>query len=251
MKKTLRIFSLNTEYGKYSDTLIPYIQNISKEVDVFCLQEVPRNAKNTICFESWWYDDHLFEKLEKALPDFTPYYVEFLRESYGIVTFVKSELRQKSRWETYIYHHTDEAFLDRGRWNSATKAMCIKVEWIHIVSLHGAWQPKSKKQDTPERLIQSKILRKFTKWREPKTVLIWDFNLMPDTESVRILEKKYINLIKKYGISCTRTSVYDDPSLPFADYAFVGEDIHVHDFQVHLDPIFSDHGFMTLSISRD
>lgn len=74
---------------------------------------------------------------------------------------------------------------------------------------------------------------------------------MPDTESVSLLEKKYTNLIKKFEIPCTRTAAYDDLSLPYADYTFVGEDIQIHDFQVYLEPIFSDHGFMTLSISRD
>jgi hypothetical protein len=73
---------------------------------------------------------------------------------------------------------------------------------------------------------------------------------MPDTESIRILEKKYMNLIHQYGIECTRTAVYDDTSLPFADYAFVGSDLVVSDFQVQLEPIFSDHGFMTLIVSR-
>lgn len=51
--------------------------------------------------------------------------------------------------------------------------------------------------------------------------MIGDFNLMPNTESVRILEKKYTNLITQYGIKSTRTAVYDDMSIPFADYAFV------------------------------
>lgn len=73
---------------------------------------------------------------------------------------------------------------------------------------------------------------------------------MPDTESVKILEEKYTNLITKYGIKNTRTAVYDDTSLPFADYAFVGSDLEVSDFQVQLEPIFSDHGFMTLRVSR-
>jgi endonuclease/exonuclease/phosphatase family metal-dependent hydrolase len=144
----------------------------------------------------------------------------------------------------------DTPFLDKNRWNNATKCMCVKVEGIDIINLHGAWQPKSKKQDTPERLIQSRILRNLSKGKEHKTVLIGDFNLMPDTESVRLLEKKYTNLIIKYGIKSTRTAVYDDVSLPFADYAFAGSDLEVSDFQVHLEPIFSDHGFMTLGVSR-
>ena len=73
---------------------------------------------------------------------------------------------------------------------------------------------------------------------------------MPDTQSMRILEKKYANLITKYNITNTRTAVFTKPRA-YADYAFVGNDISVQDFGVHLEPIFSDHGYMTLSVSRE
>ncbi len=248
-RKSLSIFSLNAEYGKYSPTLIPYIESISGNFDVFCLQEVPRAAKNTLCFEEG-FDADFYQKLEGALPEFIGYYWEYVKESFGIVTFVKKGLKQKYKWEEYMFGFTDIPFLDTGRWNNSTKCMCVKVEGVDIVNLHGAWQPKSKKQDTPERLRQSKIIRKFTRWREHKTVLIWDFNLMPDTESIKILEEKYDNLITKFGIKNTRTAVYDDASLPFAEYAFVWENLQVQDFSVSLEPIFSDHGFMELSIQK-
>jgi endonuclease/exonuclease/phosphatase family metal-dependent hydrolase len=102
MKKSLHIFSLNIEYGKYSETLIPYIAKISKDIDVFCLQEVPRDARDTTVFEPE-YDAHFYEKLVAVLPDFTPYYSEFVKESFGIATFVRSSLKQKDRGEAYIF----------------------------------------------------------------------------------------------------------------------------------------------------
>lgn len=248
MKNSLRIFSLNTEYWKYSKTLIPYIASIASDFDVFCFQEVPKNSINTICFEKW-YEPCLYDMISKALSDFEWYYCEYVKDSFGIATFVKKELKQKYNGELYIFGSNDKPFIDKKRWNNSTKCLSIKVNWIYIINLHGAWQPKSKKQDTPERILQSKILRKISKWKEHKTILIGDFNLMPDTKSIKILEKKYTNLIKKYSIKSTRTSVYDDPSLPFADYALVGEDLEVIDFQVKLEPIFSDHGFMMLTLN--
>ena len=158
-KNPLHIFSLNTEYGKYSKTLLPHIGRISKDIDVFCFQEVPNNAKNITCFEEW-HDPIFYQKLEVILSDFIWYYCEYVKESFGIAIFVRKELDQKYRWEEYIFWNTDVPFLDKKRWNNSTKCMCVKVEWVDVVTLHGAWQPKSKKQDTPERLIQSKILRK-------------------------------------------------------------------------------------------
>lgn len=247
MKKTLRIFSLNVEYGKYSKTLIPYIETLSKEIDVFCFQEAPRDARDTTVFEPE-HDAHFCEKIMKVLPGFTPYYSEFVKESFGIITLVRSSLKQKYRDETYIFGDSHVPFLDQWEWNNHTKALSIKVEWVDIMNLHWAWQPGTKKLDTPERILQSKIIRKFTKWRESKTILIGDFNLMPETKSIAILEKKYENLITRYGITNTRTAVFDKPRA-YADYAFFGKDIEVRDFSVHLEPIFSDHGFMLLEIS--
>lgn len=116
------------------------------------------------------------------------------------------------------------------------------------MNVHGAWQPKSKKKDTPERIVQSNRLRDFTKGKEERSILIGDFNLNPDTRSVSILEEKYENLITRYGISSTRTAAYDDPSLPFADYAFTGRAIAVTDFRVLLESIYSDHGCLFLSV---
>ena len=246
MKPSLRIFSLNTEYGKYSDTFIPYLESIREDFDVFCFQECPNNARDTTVFEPE-HDPHLFEKCTQVLPEFRSYYSEFVSESFGIATFVRGDLRQKLRWETYIFRDSGEPFLDRWERNSATKAMNNTVDGIVIVNLHGAWQPGTMKRDTPERILQSEILMQFTKKREEKTVLIWDFNLMPDTQSMKILEKSYTNLITKYGITNTRTAVFTKPRA-YADYACVGKDISVQDFGVHLEPIFSDHGFMTLFI---
>jgi hypothetical protein len=111
-QKSLRIFSLNIEFGKYSNILIPYIQKISKDIDVFCLQEVPRDAKNTLCFEEE-YNPHFYEKLVEILPDFTSYYTEFVEDSFGIVTLVRSELKQELRGERYIFGDSKKQFLDK------------------------------------------------------------------------------------------------------------------------------------------
>jgi hypothetical protein len=100
--KTLCIFSLNTEYGKYSSTLIPYIESIRDNFDIFCFQEVPNNAQDTTCFEEG-YDPKLFQRFEKVLSEFTPYYSEFVENSFGIATFVRKTLRQKYKHEEYLF----------------------------------------------------------------------------------------------------------------------------------------------------
>ena len=83
-------------------------------------------------------------------------------------------------------------------------------------------------------------------------MLLGDFNLEPDTQSVAMLERGRINLIKEFGIASTRTVLYReyvDPTVgKYADYAFVTPDIRVSSFQVLTGPpdVCSDHAAMVL-----
>jgi hypothetical protein len=63
-----------------------------------------------------------------VLQDFTPYYSEFVAESFGIVTFVRTSLKHKYRGEKYLFGFRDTPFLDKNRWNNATKFLALKVE---------------------------------------------------------------------------------------------------------------------------
>lgn len=67
-------------------------------------------------------------------------------------------------------------------------------------------------------------------------VLCGDFNLLPQTKSIAMLEGRMRNLIKEYNIKTTRSKLNPYHGTPteqhFADYVFVSEDIKVLDFKV-------------------
>jgi endonuclease/exonuclease/phosphatase family metal-dependent hydrolase len=108
-----------------------------------------------------------------------------------------------------------------------------------VINFHGLWNGGGKK-DSPERLEQSRRVKEFIDTRgRGKVVLIGDFNLEPNTESVAILEKGMRNLIKEYDVTSTRSHYYPKP-VKFADYAIVSKDLVVTRFEVLQDPI-SDH----------
>jgi endonuclease/exonuclease/phosphatase family metal-dependent hydrolase len=67
------------------------------------------------------------------------------------------------------------------------------------------------------------------------TIVVGDFNLLPQTKSVKMMETKLVNLIKKYKIKSTRPG--DDVIM---DYIFVNDKIKVKNFQVINNKI-SDH----------
>jgi endonuclease/exonuclease/phosphatase family metal-dependent hydrolase len=115
-----------------------------------------------------------------------------------------------------------------------------------VFNTHGLWNGKGK-TDTPERLRQSKCIKDFVDKISGSKILCGDFNLMPETESVKILEEGLDNLVKKFGVTSTRTSYYTKPE-KFADYIFVSQDVKVSDFMVLPDEV-SDHSALFCNFS--
>jgi endonuclease/exonuclease/phosphatase family metal-dependent hydrolase len=81
--------------------------------------------------------------------------------------------------------------------------------------------------------------------------LIGDFNLLPETESVRLLAAGLRNLVIERAIPSTRSRLnpyYGTPQeQPHADYAFTSPGLQVADFQVP-DAEISDHLPMILDL---
>jgi endonuclease/exonuclease/phosphatase family metal-dependent hydrolase len=62
-------------------------------------------------------------------------------------------------------------------------------------------------------------------------ILLGDYNLNPETQSLAILTQGRRNLISEYSIATTRSALYTKP-LPYADYAIVSPDIVIKSFAV-------------------
>lgn len=113
---------------------------------------------------------------------------------------------------------------------------------LMVLNVHGMWYP-GEKLDTPDRLRQSLIIRKFLHKRAGLKIVCGDFNLMPGTKSLKMLEGELRNLIKTFKIKSTRNRLsWQKHSYiqHFADYIFVSPKIKVKNFQVPYNEI-SDH----------
>jgi hypothetical protein len=109
-----------------------------------------------------------------------------------------------------------------------------------VCNLHGHWTHDGKK-DNPIRLEQSRKIIEFLKQYDCPKIICGDFNLLPDTESVKMLEDSGLrNLIKEYKITSTRSHYYPKEYPKFADYCFVSPGVNVKDFKV-LQDVVSDH----------
>lgn len=252
----MKIIYLNIWAGKVFDPLLAYLRTASQDTDFFCLQEVfDSPLARTV---SWGGRADIFTHLKKVLPDFTPFYSVTVENFdgdeqtdfpflHGNAIFAQKDIPILSHEDLFI---AGEEWMGPG----TTKIFPHKLQYVRtetngvpytIVNLHGAAFPGDKR-DTTERIAQSQKVVDFLTGEKGHTILGGDFNLMPDTESIRMIERAGMrNLITEYGITDTRGAIahkhyQEHDRQHFADFAFVSPDVHVTHFTVPQVEI-SDH----------
>lgn len=270
----MKILSLNAWGGRCHQALIPFIQKWGKEADVLCLQEIFDSETRDKIYVNAQSD--LLTQLKELLPDHRAYFValeekqgerdipaeatahagyDFLNlmdenpleknmVDYGQAIFVRNSLKVTSEGHEFVYMYKNRlrevtfGDYDHGR---AFQWVTIEGDKSPLVvgNIHGFWH-KSGKGDTPERVEQSRKIVEIMERFVGSKVICGDFNLAPDTESVKMLESAgFRNLVTENGVRSTRSSIHTGP-VKFADYIFTSADIKVEDFEVLQDEV-SDH----------
>ncbi len=225
------------------------------DVDVFCFQEVWNGGEHMLDKKSGgsWLEKRsptLLSDLRSVMSGyharFRPHFYDF----YGLALFIKNGLEIVDEGEIYIYKEKGWVSPEEAG-NHARTLQYVTIQMsegpLTIVHVHGLWNGKGK-GDSDDRLEQSRRIVDFVSALGHPFVLVGDFNLRPDTESLKMIEGIGVrNLISEYGITSTRTSHYTKPE-KFADYAFVSEGITVNDFKVLPDEV-SDHAPLYIEFS--
>lgn len=237
----MKVVSLNIWAGRNYDSLMEYIA--SCDADVFCFQEVYDCAEEVLI--EGHFRSNIYIKLQEALPGYTAYFAPQqdhfgfsklfeLDATWGIAMFIKKGISADVK----------SVFINRFRNAMEEDAKTLGhvmqyalIDGYVIAHLHGLWNGAGK-TDTPQRLEQSRKIKESLP--AGKIVLSGDFNLLPDTESVRILEENLVNLIKKHNITSTRNKFYKFDADQYADYTFVSPDVVVKKFSVPYNEA-SDH----------
>ena len=222
----------------------------NKDIDIFCFQEIYSDAKNKAEQHPELkiiFDFELFEKIQEVLNEthigyFRPCYSDF----YGQAIFTKKIIQIEEEGDVIIYENNQP----ERRGQHSRNMQYIKINHndksLLIANVHGLWNGKGK-TDTEERILQSKNIKNFIDNRSvEEKIVLGDFNLSPDTQSVSIIKDGMRDLVEEYGITSTRTSYYDKNN-KFADYAFVSPDLDVIAFKVLPDEV-SDHAPLYLEI---
>ncbi len=224
--------------------------DVHRDIDIWCFQEIFHGAnklsESNVRVPGLEPDLDLFKTLQSHLPDYVGEFCQTFKEVYGLATFTRSKVKIIDRGETFVH---------RGDWetnnDAETKDHHRKIQWLELkidgknlllVNAHLTHRPQGK-SDSPKRLKQSGVIVDFLAMFDCPKILVGDFNLLPETESIKMIEKTGMkNLVTEHGVTSTRTELYrrfkDGPR--FADYIFVSPDIKINDFKV-LPDVVSDH----------
>ena len=237
--------------------LMEFLRAAAPDTDFFCLQEIFDSPEENRTV-SWGGRADIFNDLCAGLPDFTPYYAVAMHDfdgdeyldftlSHGIVIFAKKDITITSHGDFFISGEDWHAKNDHSIFPHKLQYVRFKKNGTPytLANVHGVAYPGNK-LDVPERIAQSQKIIDFLAAETGEKILGGDFNLMPNTESIRMIERTGMrNLIKDFVVKTTRNQLsygqYPESQRQyFADFAFVSPGIHIIDFQVPRIEI-SDH----------
>ncbi len=261
----MKLISLNTWGGKIYQPLISFIQQHAKDTDIFCFQEILNTTSDIKQHRD--IRVNLLDELTKILPtyqffysteiigfDFTPDPVNFYL-TMGKTIFIKKSILVNYTDDILLYGDRSEKSLKQDFSNLAVTLQSIdftiKDNKFTVVNIHGTPFPGSK-LDTALRLEHSNKIEEFLNSKPGAKIMVGDFNLLPGTKSIKILEGEMRNLIKEFSIQRTRSKLSPfygrEDFQKFADYTFVSNDVQVKSFEVPKVEI-SDHLPMILEFS--
>lgn len=247
----MKLIVLNIWGGRGGrENLINFFAKNKKLVDVFCLQEMWSGPYTE-------YSDRLIggvrmdysqlmvdsvQRISELMSGYTAYFRPQLLKDYGLMMLVDENLQVVEEGEEFVYKQ--KGFVPEG--DLGMHARNIQYATINtseglrtVINFHGLWNGMGK-GDSDDRLAQSQNIINFLKKLDHPYVLCGDFNLLPDTKSLKMFEEFGLrNLIDEYGIKSTRSILYEKPN-KFADYVFVDPRIKVKQFYV-MEDVVSDH----------
>lgn len=241
----MKLISLNAWGGRVRPRIAEFFQKY-RATDVFLLQEIFHEATSITKYDEE-ENEHFFNDIQTILPDHVGIFAPVQSGEWGLAAFVSSDFQIGTADNVFV-HRTIDAMVGTDAKTLGRSVQCISIEregeQYSLMNFHGLWTGINK-QDNDERIQQSKKIMELLERTNGKKILAGDFNLLPDNESIRMIESTGMrNLIKEFDVQSTRTSFYTKPE-KFADFTFVSPDIQVRDFKILPDEV-SDHTAMYL-----
>jgi endonuclease/exonuclease/phosphatase family metal-dependent hydrolase len=256
----MKLISLNVAlFEPNNPELIPFLKRESP--DIICFQEVTRSLGDKV--------DKRF--ISKNSIDGATNNLEF---NFFGPTSVFGEINMKDFHGQENFHFDPKGLLELGNYTKSKykilKAQSIflegdftydpgQVRWpdeqyrailmvdlsvnnhiLRVINYHGIWTRNKKGNDKTYKACK-KILDYAYSFKG-NVIICGDFNLFPETPSIKVFEKDFTNLIDRFKVKTTRPSSNElsGNGRNIVDYVFVSPNVKVSNFKV-LDEDISDH----------
>ncbi len=240
----MKLVTLNIWGGRVGSRLPDFFAKYN-DIDIWCFQEVFNKKEGPVYVKTEGFepDNNLQKTLSNYLNLHQDEFCPVLEKCYGIASFIHTNIKIIETGETLVACGDWWKLGDGHNRDHHRKLQWLEVEVdskkLLIVNVHLTHRPEGKK-DSEKRIRQSQTIIDFLNMFDYPKILVGDFNLLPTTQSIQMIEDAgMINLVKKHNVESTRTELYKKP-LKFADYIFVSPEIRVKDFKV-LPDVVSDH----------
>ena len=234
----MKVVTLNIWGGSVRVPLLNFFRQYA-DVDVFCLQEVYHQSTGKISTDGRFCSLSIFDDIAACLPDHIGFFRPIVGGIYGLAMFVHKTVTVREEGDILIHEEPEYTGTGPAHPRNMQWMRCQQAGHPYaILNVHGLWNGQGK-TDTPARLAQSTCIKTAMAQFKDPLILCGDFNLRPDTQSLAIIAENMQDLVKQYGVTCTRTSLYTKPER-FADYIFTSDLIQVRGFQVLPEEV-SDH----------
>lgn len=233
-RERLKIVFLNAWSGRLEEPFSAFLKQQAVDTDVFCFQEA---------------DGKVAELCQVALKGFQTI------SAYKRIGETEDEFPQATYVRPDLQILASRLLLS----DQVDTGLGIDVEvplgqgTARICNWHGVSRPVHK-LDNPTRLKQSAELIRSYEDVEGPVIIGGDFNVFPDTESIRTFsDNGYEDLIRRYNITNTRNRYawerFPDTPQYYSDYVFARGGLLVRQFTVP-DTLISDHLPMILEVEE-
>jgi endonuclease/exonuclease/phosphatase family metal-dependent hydrolase len=220
----MKIIFLNVWGGRQRNEFVAFLKEHIKDTDVFCFQEANERAHK------------VFGDILSGYQEVFAYKNITGQGKFSQSTYVRSSITLSA--SSVLFETTPKTGL------VLYTKLLVDDQIIHVCNVHGIAQPPEK-LDTPERVHQSATIVDFLKDKEGAKIVGGDFNILPDTASMKLFSQHgYHDLVKDFDIATTRNRLawerYPENIQYYSDYLFTSLNVHTEMFLVPSVEI-SDH----------
>lgn len=243
----MKLLQLNTWSCKLPTGIVKLFQ--TENPDIVCLQEVVTSTDGGKIFDTIGSitDEFPFEyQYNTPLVEFN-----FMQHTATRGNMIASNIPLSATNELWTLGSftKDFDYKESGGYNVARNIAHAEVSTpsgaVHVLTLHG-YHIKEHKLGNDETVRACKELVEYAASLEGAVIITGDFNLSPDSESIKIVDQSFRNLVVEKGLKTTRNHLTKKTEV--CDYIFVNDKVKVNDFYMSTI-VASDHNGLILDFS--